>query len=301
MRFVTALGVIATGLILSSCVESRQVYYLNADGSGKMRAQAKFSQMQLEMEQKDTEQKAEAPTHEDSVEMYKCVRQLIKRAEGIAAWDSLQYGLTKQGQTRFQGVAYFPDVEEVLFKKLPILPVQEFSDEKLVWGVEPEPVDTAKPRAYRDSPLSREAVNERVQQIQRQYKQRSQMIEMVASLFELTAVYHLPYKIKDVKGVEQIDKRTVKVSLDIEAMMEKVGQLMDDEAKLRDLVAKKGVNGFDLDNKHLLKAAFQQAGFKKVTFRTGLFSGQPQNAFNYEETVQAIQPKQPSIPSSAEE
>lgn len=300
MRFFPFFCFIMTGLILSSCVETKQVYHLNADGSGKLHIEATFSKMKMQAKT-GKNQKSEGPTREDSAEMYESVRSMMKQTEGIEAWDSIQYSLTETGKTRVEAVAYFPDIEDVLFKKLPIIPVRKFTEEQIVWGVQPEPVDTANPRPYRDTPLSEAEVANRVENIQRQFKQRSRMMEMVAGLFELKATYHFPYKVKEAKGVKQVGKRSVKASLDIDKMMNKAGQLMDNEAKLRELVAKKGVNGFDLDNKHIMKAAFEESGFKRVTFRTGLFSGQPQNAFPYEETVQAIQPKKPEIPSLAEE
>lgn len=285
---------ISIALLISGCVETKQVYYINPNGSGKVRIEATSSQMRINTNPGEEEQ--EGPTREDSAEMYKRVRKLIEKAEGVKAWDSVQYGLSKEGKTTFSGVAYFSDISKLQFRSLPLVPVIRFNENQIAWGVQPKPVDTANPRPYRDSPLSKKAVQERVKSIQRQFKRESKMVEMAASMFELTAIYHLPYKVEDVKGAQQIGKRKIKLSLAIDSMMSRLSALMKNEEKLQELVAKKGVNSFDMDNKHLLKAAYNGKAFKKVTFKTGLFSGSPVKAFDFSERVEEIAPKHPEIP-----
>ena len=291
---------ITIALMVTACVETKQVYHLNPNGSGKVAIQATFSKMRMEARTGENA-KQEGPTREDSAQMYENVRKLIKKAEGVKAWDSIQYGLTPDAQTTFRGVAYFADISELQFQSIPMLPVIRFNENQMAWGVKPEPVDTAKPRSYRDSPLSKKEVRERAKSIQRQFKRESKMVEMAAEMFELKATYHLPYKVKSVKGVKQTGKRKVRVSLSVDSMLSRMAKLMEDEEKLRSLVAKKGVNSFDLDNKHLLKAAYNGNAFKKVTFKTGLFSGKPVKAFNYTQRVKQIKPKKPQIPTLAED
>lgn len=295
MRLFKVISSAVVISLLSGCVATEQHYYLNKDGNGKVRLSATFQKMDL---QRKTQQERtdEAPDRDDTLEMLENARKVIKNAEGVEAWDSIQYGLTSGGETTFKGVAYFRDITNLMFEKIPVLPVKKFTENKIIWGLEPEDVDTAKPRPYRDSPLSKAAVQDRVKSLQRQYKRESKMMKMVMTLFEYKAIYHLPYDIKDVKGVEKVDERKVKVSLDLDRWMKAFDQLMENEEKLRELVAKKGVNRFSLDNKHLLKAAYKGKALKKVTFRTGLFAKSPKDNFAYEETVQVIEPKKPDIP-----
>lgn len=298
MRRLKGCLFIAIALLLSGCVETKQVYHVNPDGSGKVQIQATFSQMRIQTNRGEKDQ--QGPTREDSAQMYERVRKLIEKAEGVKAWDSVQYGLNAEAQTTFSGLAYFSDISKLQFQSLPMAPVIQFNENQIAWGVEPEPVDTANPRPYRDSPLSKKAVQEQVKSIQRQFKRESKMVEMAASMFELTAVYHLPYKVKDVKGAKQIGKRKIKLSLAIDSIMSRLSALMKNEEKLQELVAKKGVNGFDMDNKHLLKAAYNGKAFKKVSFKTGLFSGSPVKAFDFAKRVKQIKPKQPKIPNLKE-
>ncbi len=294
MRCLKRFLFIAIALLISGCVETKQVYQINPNGSGKVHIEATFSQMRIQTNRGNEEQ--EGPTREDSAQMYERVGKLIEKAEGVKAWDSVQYGLNDDGQTTFRGVAYFSDISKLQFQSLPMLPVIRFNENQMAWGVKPEPVDTAKPRSYRDSPLSKKEVRDRVKSIQKQFKRESKMVEMAASMFELEATYHLPFKVKAVKGVNQTGKRKVKVSLAVDSMLSKIAELMENEEKLRALVANKGVNGFELDNKHLLKAAYNGKAFKKATFKTGLFSGSPVKAFDFSEKVKQIAPKQPKIP-----
>ncbi len=292
-QFLFLTGILVS-LVLSSCVETRQVYHLNSDGSGRVSIQATFQQAKLKVKGKEQNEDS-GPDREDTIKMLKKARQIIERAKGVDAWDSVNYGLNEEGRVTFSGVAYFPDISEFALNQIPFTPVKSFNEERLVWGVTPEPVDTTKPRSYRDSPLPRKAVQERVNTIQKGYKRASKMLNIASSAFDLTAVYHLPYKVKNTTEVTETGKRTVKASLDRDRLKAKMSQLMGDEDKLTKLVAQKGVNNFDWDNKYLLQAAFADEPFKRVQFRTGLFSGGPEEAFSYKETIKAIQPQKPDI------
>jgi hypothetical protein len=288
---------------LSGCVKTKQNYWINEDGSGKMKLEMMMSKKNV-MRGRGQQNKSFEPTHEDTIEWVNEINEkLLKQAEGIRAWKNLDYGFSEDGDKRFSGTFYFADITEVrLGKELPSLPVRHFNEDRMVWKwpAQKEEQEEGKagksPRPWREEPLSDEEVQKRVEDIQGQFEARSAMMQMAMQMFEYTAIFHLPYKIKSVKNGEQTGTRTVKVTFEGDRLMERYEKLMENEEALRRLVVEEGVNSFDFDNKKLARAAFSsEGGLIEVHFRTGLFAGGAKNYFSFEDTLASLPEKKPAL------
>lgn len=279
------------GLMLS-CIDTKQEFYLNTDGSGKLKITAEMpikAKMQMQ-----SGSKKDSLTYEDRKEMAKKVRKILSGSEGIEAWKDVSYKSTGDGMMHFSGTAYFPDASELQIEDIPVIPFKEVNGERVSWRF--KEMDKMKQPEKRGEDLSEKEVEELVDKLQKGYKQSAMMMKMVMSNFNLEATYHLPGKIKDLKGLEEQGDRKVYFNLAGNSMYDNFEKLMEDGERVRNLVVNKGVRKFDYENQAIFNAAYPGKEFMYVEFRTGLFATDPENRFNYAEEVKAIDPKIPEIP-----
>lgn len=91
---------VAAGILLTSCVESDAVYFLNPDGSGKVEHRVKIRKSFGNWS-------GEEPDKEMAMN-------LIRGSEGIVAWTNVHHRQTDGGEAiEFSGTGYFPKLSEV--------------------------------------------------------------------------------------------------------------------------------------------------------------------------------------------
>lgn len=106
MRNVLLAGCIALILATSGCLESKMVYTVNPDGSGK------FTFDNLTPPPQVTSGPSEAKPDPNALVKGQ-LEEMVKNAKGVDAWSDLSYEVAKDGRPHIQGVGYFPDVTKV--------------------------------------------------------------------------------------------------------------------------------------------------------------------------------------------
>ncbi|MEM7012747.1 MAG: hypothetical protein AAF585_14830, partial [Verrucomicrobiota bacterium] len=109
----------ATGLIggsclfLSSCIKMEEKMILNPDNSGKVRITFEMPDMSAMMGglgDLGADADVEMPDAEELAKEF--AKGVLGGTQGVEAWRDVEWGKTAEGKMRFQGVAYFKDVNE---------------------------------------------------------------------------------------------------------------------------------------------------------------------------------------------
>lgn len=276
-------------LLFSSCVRTTQHYYINSDGSGKVRVKATMQMKGFITQKVDT-----GVTHEDKVKMVKKVREIIHQSTGIEAWDSIKYSLDKEKQLEFSGVAYFPDIQKLRLKTLPAIPVKTFNENKIRWTTR-ELASMKKPETH-PGELNKKEIRKTLKKIRKEYRKASEIFSIALKMFEIKSIYHFPFKIRSVTNLVKKGKREVMAKFDGESILNGFERLMKNKQKLRMLIKEKGVRKFDFEDPRLVHAAYPDKALMKATFRTGWLSSGSRDPFDYEKETQNIETPLPAIP-----
>ena len=96
---------LAVTLLVVGCVETKDEYTLNPDGTGKVKHEAVFPPVILQMG-------VSKPPEEKLQEI---ARLELENAQGVEAWRDVKFSRDAEGKVRFSGTAYFRDLVELQF------------------------------------------------------------------------------------------------------------------------------------------------------------------------------------------
>jgi hypothetical protein len=103
-RWMPSLGSVSFALLLTSCLETKQEYTLNPDGSGKVRHESSFSIVRLNQNNEtDNPEKA----------LQKSIAGILAGSKGVDAWTGVSFKQLEDGRTWFQGTAYFKKLADL--------------------------------------------------------------------------------------------------------------------------------------------------------------------------------------------
>jgi len=253
MRKVLAVAaIVAASVVVVGCLETKQDYTLNPDGSGKMLVELAMSQMPFGFGQPD-------PQADPDLDAKRFVKQVLDGSSGVDAWADVAYARTDDGRTKFTGTAYFKDFSQV---KLQSGSMSGFSLAKddtggLVLTVQiakpgqPEPPEQAAPAAPPPA-LTDEQVAEQVAKQRAQYQQMRPMMAMTFGAMKINLSFRLPGTLAEVNGFQKEPSGAVRFVLDGVKVLQAMDQMMTDDALLGQAVRSGGGpplgGGFKMDD-----------------------------------------------------
>lgn len=274
-------------IIATSCVETQQTYYINPDGSGRVHVEA---DMMLNPGV-GTKSSLDSLEHKTQTIIRERIYEILHEAEGTEAWQDVSYSITPQKRLYFSGTAYFPDIEKFNLPDIPAARAELFNRQGLKWAMTKQ---QTKYLVQATDTLTRSQADSIANKISEDYQGSRGVLVALLNMFKLEATYHFPYKLKEVRGAEQIDAYTADIAIEGEQVLKGLDVLMENQRALRRLVEEKGVRSFDFNDPRLLKAAYPDGAIWSVQFRDNWFSG-AKTYFNYKATVGRINPKIPAI------
>ena len=227
------LGVLLAG---SACTQSRAVYTLNPDGSGKAR-------VLLVQPLKEWVTFKEPGEEGHLIKARKRVGEILDKSEGVEAWRDLRFQVLHTKETPYlvlEATVYFRDASLMKFeqqnrflrpgwKKGPdgsrILeiaprPSEKEDGKKKAKGAKPAP--PVPPEEYKDL----------VARLQRgEERSGLRMLQMIMERYRQEIIVHLPGRLGEVQGMEKIDDRTVRLVFEGRQAARGVGQLAGDDAE----------------------------------------------------------------------
>lgn len=273
---------LAVTLLAVGCVETKDEYTLNPDGSGKVKHEALFQPASLDF----NNDRKPAPAEE----LKAAVRQELEKAEGVETWRDVKFERAADGRVRFTGTAYFRDLEKLKFhnngfKATFFLP--SWKDGVLELKPKQEKKGKAKPAPQTEEEMTQAISTERVR-----YQQAKPMMAGILGAMKAEMGFRLPGSVTESSNFQRDPSGGLRVAYTGAKFMEIMDKFMADDAGLRAQlkagreVAKEGP-GMDLEmNRQLF-------GEAKPVRATVTARGKPQ--FDFAVEVAAAKKEMPAI------
>ena len=220
-------------VLAAGCIQTKDEYVLNPDGSGKVRHEAVMQPMNLNF----TDEKADPE---------KQARQLVGKelsdAVGVNAWKDVAFERMDDGKVRFQGTAYFPDVAKVRFHnggfKQSMLKPSWTKNVKgqLVLQLEGGEKEPAKfGDKQKTPPVSEEEIKKQMAEARSQVQQMKPMLALFAATKNEMS-FRLPWTVVESNNFQKGSNGTMQVAFRGEKFVEAIDKLMEDDAWVRKAV-----------------------------------------------------------------
>jgi hypothetical protein len=243
-RAVPALGLLS--MFLAGCVQSEQVFTLNPDGSGKVAVTLVTPLNPFEQALGGGGPPGgKKLSLADKKRMF--VDKLLSSAKGVDAWKDVSAEFTREGLLKFQGTAYFKDLEKFKFESgggSPVKLVREgggalrlvFMPEALKSDLNPGGNRDEEPdlRKLKGKELDEYILSKRVE-----YQATKGLFTALLTDLKYTFVYRLPGDVSGVKVYRTEGKRSVALTLEGNKILKAMNDLMtrDDDSFRKELLA----------------------------------------------------------------
>jgi hypothetical protein len=238
-RAVLAIGLPC--LLLTGCIQSEQVFTLNPDGSGKVAITLVTPLNPFEgVLGGGGPPGGKKLSLADKKRMF--VDKLLRDAKGVDAWKDVSAEFTREGLLKFQGIAYFKDMQQLKIEpvggsparlerrpdgslRLAVVP-DKLGAELNKFGAKEEPADL---KNLSDQELDEYILTKRVE-----YQGAKGIVTALLTDLKFKAVFRLPGEVSDVKGYQAEGKGTLSLTLDGNKILKALNELMlRDTASIR--------------------------------------------------------------------
>jgi hypothetical protein len=241
------------------CIETKDEFIVNPDGSGKVTHELTFPAMNLEAGfqtmgggapgemggGKPPPEMAGGRPSDPQAQLKKSVREILSKSAGVDAWKDVSYKVTDDGRMYFKGTAYFPDINGLSIHSPNIssdMMRLSFTRNDLgeitieIKGQEQPGAANAPQTALPAPAVPEEKLDELVRQAKVQYQQSRAMIQGVFSGLKVETILHLPGQIKEVSNFERIDDSTVRLAFDGAKTLQIMDRMMQNETWLKEQI-----------------------------------------------------------------
>jgi hypothetical protein len=266
------LGVLGLGctLLLSSCFETKQEFTLNPDGSGKVRHECSFQNINLGNDS-DTSQEA----------LQTAVAKVIKNAKGVEAWSDVTFKRLDDGRMWFQGTAYFKNLAELEIPNQSMLAFawknQGGGTAQLDLTLKKSADQPAKPQPANLTPDERA---KKIKDDRAKFQQSKPMMSSFLGSLKQSVTFHLPGKIAASSNMEKKPAGTLSLTFTGAKMLEAFEKLVTDDTWL-------AKQGFDMKEGPALDNSFAALMFGEKAPVQATVSGASTPLFNYAAEVAA--------------
>lgn len=87
------------------CIEEKNEFTINPDGSGKVVCEATFQPVDIKM-------MGDEPS-DPQTQLREAVEEILEESSGVDTWKDISYKLTDDGKIYFKGTAFFPDINNL--------------------------------------------------------------------------------------------------------------------------------------------------------------------------------------------
>jgi hypothetical protein len=235
-KILGVLTVLTAAVLLAGCLEVRQDYTLNPDGSGKLVVDLTAQEAPLNIGQ--------AETPDPEVMAKQTVRRMLDGSKGVDAWADVAYNRTEDGRVHIKCTAYFKDLAKTQLATVGSLVVTFAKDDKggmtLLIANAPEAAKAAPASAPKLTP---EEIDQRVKMQREQFQQMRPMMEMFLGKARVEMSFRLPGTVGEVSNLQKEQGGVLRFVLEGAKALQVIDQLMADDAYVRERVAAGAVVG----------------------------------------------------------
>jgi hypothetical protein len=209
-------GLVAT-LLLTGCVDTKDEFTLNPDGTGKVVHEAVLQKIDLGFDQSGSERQAES-------RVKKMIKDELEKSEGIEVWRDVSWEPLGDNQVQFKGTAYFPDIHQlkfhnagVSFNLLNDIQITRDEDELrlLISNQEKEKA----PPSDKGQEWTEPALNQKIEEARTQLSKTQMMLSAALSSLRIEKIFHLPGQRLSSSNFQAMDNQTLQITLLGDAVM----------------------------------------------------------------------------------
>ncbi len=231
-------------LLLASagCMWSKQEYFINPDGSGKVRVESRFPILQ----------KGREP---ESV-VAATVRRVMMESRGIVAWSGVSCKV-ENDKVIFRGVAYFPDITKVRMGRGARWQV-DWTKKNAHMILRLVPGGNGPPVCVLPDAITEETVKKKREELLR----KRGLFSGAYSTLDVNVTLHLPGEVVSLSNFEKVAADTVRLHVDGKRLLEAWDRLIKDDGWLKRYLTchRLGEVWIPLDDGALRKAVFGSEG-----------------------------------------
>jgi hypothetical protein len=253
-------------LLLASCYETKQEITLNPDGTGKMRLESSFQNVNIGNQDESPEEALQA-----------AVGRIINDSKGVDVWDDVSFKQLDDGRMHFTGTAYFKKIEAV---EIPNLGMFDFKWTHDATGKgnltlvmkksdDPEGGEKKEQPTLTDEEKAKKITEERAK-----FQQTKPMMSAMLGGLKQTVDFRLPGNIVASSNLKRSPLGTLGLTFEGSKMIEAIDKLMADDEWL-------GKNGFDPQNAPEMDDEFCGLIFGEKAPVSATVSGAKQPLFDY--------------------
>ncbi len=277
--------VISLLCIFAGCIQTKEEYTLNPDGSGKVVYESTLPLMSTMMTD-------EVPDPQDQAREE--VGKILKNSQGVDVWKDVNYKVTEKGSLFFKGTAYFQkhsalkiggsmksESSKVVFEKLP------------KGGMELRLVEKkAEEKESSAGELSDEELAKKVKAEKAKFQQSKGMLMAILTELRIEKIFHLPGQLNEVNVFKKDnDSNTVSILYEGGKMLQALDELAKtDEWWRKQALSGRGIvkEGPPMDDLH--EKLFGVGGQARTTLK-----GELKPLFDYENEVVSAKNMYPSM------
>jgi len=249
LRFLTllAFGVAVCAIAIAGCVETKDEFTVNPDGSGKIAHELTFASMDLgpgfEMGSEGASFDITGGEPSDpQAQLKKSVKEILSQSSGVDTWKDVSYKMTDDGRTYFKGTAYFPDINNLSLHNagfssdMKLNFTRDISGEITIEFKSEEQPEEGEAVKMPVSEISEAELDKKVKKAKLNYNQTKPMMQGILSGLKSETILHLPADIKEISNFEKVNARTVRIAFEGSKMIEVMDKMMQNEAWLKEQI-----------------------------------------------------------------
>ncbi len=243
LAFVVAVCAIA----IAGCVETKDEFTVNPDGSGKIVHELTFASMDLgpgfEMGSEGASFDITGGEPSDpQAQLKKSVKEILSQSSGVDTWKDVSYKMTDDGRTYFKGTAYFPGINNLSLHNagfssdMKLNFTRDISGEITIELKSEEQAEEGKAVETPTPEIPEAQLDNLVKQAKLRYNQSKPMMQSILSGLKSETILHLPADIKEISNFEKVNARTVRIAFEGSKMIEVMDKMMQDETWLKEQI-----------------------------------------------------------------
>lgn len=236
-KMLAVAAAVAAATLMVGCIETKQDYTLNPDGSGKVLVEMTMPQMPFNLGPPDGQVAPDLAAKQ-------FVKQVLDGSKGVDAWSGVRYERTEDGRTRFIGTAYFKDLSQMELGSGKMEGISFAKDDTGGMVLSIKERDGAKSAAP-PKELPQEQMAQRIQAERMQYQQMRPMMAAAFGTMKMDVSFRLPGTLAEVSGFKKEPSGAVRLAFDGAQMLKAMDELMADDTYVRQnvLAGKKSAGG----------------------------------------------------------
>jgi hypothetical protein len=210
--------------LLASCYETKQEITLNPDGTGKMRLESSFQNVNFGNQDDSPEEALQA-----------AVGRIVNDSKGVDVWDDVSFKQLDDGRIHFTGTAYFKKIESVEIPNLSMFNFKWTPDGKgkadlaLTMKKSDHPMEEEKKE---QPPMTAEQKAKKIKEERAKFQQAKPMMSAMLGGLKNSVEFRLPGSITASSNFKRTPLGTLGLTFEGGRMIEAMEKLMADDVWL---------------------------------------------------------------------